>query len=84
MRYLKGSIEFGLYYDGIHEYRLYGYTDANWSRSISNRKSTSGECYSLGSAMISWFSRKQSSVALSTAKAEYLVAYSTSCEAIWF
>ena len=33
--------------------------------------------------MISWFSRKQSSVALSTAEAEYLVAYSTSCEAIW-
>ena len=33
--------------------------------------------------MISWFSTKQSSVALSTAKVEYLVAYSTSCEAIW-
>ena len=42
-----------------------------------------GGCYSLGSTMISWFSKKQSSVALSTAEAEYLVAYSTSCEAIW-
>ena len=30
MRYLKGTIEFGLYYDGSHEYRLYGYTDAYW------------------------------------------------------
>ena len=30
MRYLKGTIDFGLYYDGIHEYRLYGYTDADW------------------------------------------------------
>ena len=65
MRYLKGTIDFGLYYDNRHEYRLYGYTDANWARSISDRKSTSGGCYSLGSAMISWFSRKQSSVALS-------------------
>ena len=30
MRYLKGTIDFGLYYDGSHEYRLYGYTDADW------------------------------------------------------
>ena len=83
MRYLKGTKDFGLYYDNSHEYRLYGYTDADWARSISDRKSTSGGCYSLGSAMISWFSRKQSSVALSTAKTEYIAACSTSCEAIW-
>ena len=71
MRYLKGTIDFGLYYDNSHEYRLYGYTDADWAESISNKKSTSGGCYTLGSAMISWFSRKQSSVALSTVEAEY-------------
>ena len=54
MRYLKGTIDFGgLYYDGSHEYRLYGYTDADWAASISDRKRTSGGCYSLGSAMIS-------------------------------
>ena len=46
-------------------------------------KSTSGGCYSMGSAMISWFSRKQSSVSLSTAEAEYIEYFSTSCEAIW-
>ena len=34
MRYLKGNIDFGLYYDGSHECRLYGYTDANWAGSI--------------------------------------------------
>ena len=62
---------------------LYCYTNADWDGSVSDGKITSGGCYSLGSAMISWFSIKQSSVALSTAKAEYLVAYSTSCEAIW-
>src|SRR5713101_896357 len=50
---------------------------------ILDRKSTSGGCYSLGSAMISWFSRKQSSVALSTAEAEYIATFSASCEAIW-
>ena len=58
MGYLKGTIEFGLYYDGNHDYRLYGYTDADWARSVSDRKRTSGGCFCLGSAMISWFSRK--------------------------
>ena len=58
MRYLKGSIDFGLYYDGNHDYRLYGYTDADWLGSVSDRKCTLGGCYYLGSAMISWFSKK--------------------------
>ena len=58
MRYLKGTIDFGLYYDGNHDYRLYVYTDADWAGSVSDRKSTSGGCFCLGSAMISWFSRK--------------------------
>ena len=48
MRYLKGTIDFGLYYDGSHEYRLYGYTDADWARSVSDRRSTSSGCYCLG------------------------------------
>ena len=57
MRYLKGTIDFVLYYDNSHEYTLYGYTDVDWAESISDRKITSGGCYSLGSAMISWFSK---------------------------
>ena len=58
MRYLKGTIDFGLYYDGSHEYILYGYTDADWAGSISDKKITLGICFCLGSAMSSWFSRK--------------------------
>ena len=58
MRYLKGAIDFGLYYVGDHDYKLYGYKDADWVGSASDRKSTSGGCYCLGSAIISWFSRK--------------------------
>ena len=49
MRYLKGTIEFGLYYDDSHEYRLYGYIDADWAGDISDRKSTLGRCFCLGS-----------------------------------
>ena len=72
MRYLKGTIDLGLYYDGSHDYRLYGYTNADWVGSISDRKSTSSRFFCLGFAMSSWFSRKQSSVSLRTTKAEYI------------
>ena len=77
MRYLKGTIDFGIYYDGSHEYRLYGYTDVDWAGSILDRKSTSGICFCLRSAMSSWFSRKQSSVSLSMVEAEYVADCST-------
>ena len=62
MRYLQGMIDFGLYDVGDLNYRLYGYTDANWVGSTLDRKSTSGGCYCQGSTMILWFSKNQSSV----------------------
>jgi hypothetical protein len=83
MRYLKGTIDYGLSYDGDHNFTLSGYTDSDWEESVVDRKNTSGCCFSLGSSMISWQSRKQSSISLSTAKAEYIAACSASCEAIW-
>ena len=75
-------MEYGLYYrhgDGV---RLAGYTDSDWAGCASDRKSTSGCCFGLGSAVVSWFSRKQQSVALSSAEAEYMAASLASCEAI--
>jgi hypothetical protein len=66
MRYLKGTLDFGLYYNGDHDFRLVGYTNSVWARSVSDRKSTSGCCFSLGSPMTSWQSRKQSNIDLST------------------
>jgi hypothetical protein len=83
MRYLKGTLDCGLSYDGDHDFTLSGYIDSDWAASVADRKSTFGCCFILGSTMISWKSRKQSSIALTTAKAEYIVVCSTSCEAIW-
>jgi hypothetical protein len=53
MRYLKSILDCGLNYDGNHDFTLSGYTDLEWAGSVSNKKSTSGCCFSLGSAMIS-------------------------------
>ena len=47
MRYLKGMIDFVLCYVGYHDYRLYGYTDADWAGSVSGSKRTSSGCYFL-------------------------------------
>ena len=83
LRYLQGTVDYGLDYrqgDGV---RLVGYTDSDWAGCASDRKSTSGCCFGLGSAVVSWFSRKQQSVALSSAEAEYMAASLASCEAIW-
>eukprot|EP00253_Pinus_taeda_P014741 PITA_14741 len=58
-------------------------TDVDWASNVVDRKSTSKCCFSLGSASISWMSRKQKSVALSTTEAEYIAASMPCCEAIW-
>jgi hypothetical protein len=83
MRYLKGTLDYGLCYIGDHDFRLYGYIDSYWVGSVSNRKNTLGCYFSLGSSMTSWKSRKQSNISLSRAEAEYIATCSTICEAIW-
>jgi hypothetical protein len=83
MRYLKGTIEYGIKYDVDCEFRLHGYFDSDWAGSVTDRKSTSGCCFSLGSGMISWFSRKQASVALSTTEEKYMGACLACTEAVW-
>jgi hypothetical protein len=83
MRYLKGTLDCLLIYDRDHDFTLSGYTDSDWDGSVSDRKSTAGCCFILGSSMISWQNRKQSNISLSTMEEEYIVACSTRCEAIW-
>jgi hypothetical protein len=58
LRYFKGTLDHGIWYGSDHEFELYGYSDSYWVDSIHDRKSTSGYCYSLGSNMVSWSSRK--------------------------
>eukprot|EP00253_Pinus_taeda_P024245 PITA_24245 len=57
LRYLWGTIHYGLRYI-VGNLRLHGYTDVDWAGSVVDRKSISGCCFSLGSASISWMSRK--------------------------
>jgi hypothetical protein len=61
------TVEYGLLYERSGGVRLAGFTDVDWAGCAEDRKSTSGCCFSIGSGIISWFSRKQHSVALSSA-----------------
>ena len=83
LRYIQGTVDYGLDYVQGGGVKLTGYTDSDWAGSVSDRKSTSGCCFGLGSAVVSWLSRKQKSVALSSSEAEYMAAGQASCEAIW-
>eukprot|EP00253_Pinus_taeda_P030664 PITA_30664 len=71
------------YFLGSKDIRLSGFTDAYWARSLVDWKSTFAYCFNIGLGMASWCNRKQKSVALSSAKAEYMTASTASGEAIW-
>ncbi len=80
LRYLRGTVNFGLPYTQQASSDCTGYSDADWAGDVGDRKSTSGYIYLQGGAAVSWRSNKQSCVALSTAEAEYVAL---SAEAIW-
>jgi hypothetical protein len=62
---------------------LIGYFNADYARCKIDMKITSGTCQFLGRSMISWASKKQDSVALSTTEAEYIVAGHCCAQLLW-
>jgi hypothetical protein len=66
MRYLVYTPKFGLWYPRGSTFDLIGYSDADWAGCKIDRKSTLGTCQFLGRSLVSWASKKQNSVALST------------------
>ncbi|KAL0340719.1 UNVERIFIED_CONTAM: Retrovirus-related Pol polyprotein from transposon RE2 [Sesamum radiatum] len=83
LRYLRGTKDFGIWYKSTNDAKLVGYTDSDWAGSVDDMKSTSGYTFSLGSGIFSWASKKQATVAQSSAEAEYIAAAATSNQAIW-
>lgn len=83
LRYLKGTPELGLLYSSNCEEDLVGYSDSDWAGDLDDRKSVSGHMFKLCGAPISWRSKKQTTVALSTAEAEYIALSCATQEAVW-
>ncbi|XP_075491081.1 uncharacterized protein LOC142529427 [Primulina tabacum] len=79
----KGTVELGLWYTHETNSNLVGFSDADWAGDLDDRKSTSGGCFYLGNNLISWHSRKQNCVSLSTAESEYVAAGNACTQLLW-
>ncbi|XP_021623921.1 uncharacterized mitochondrial protein AtMg00810-like [Manihot esculenta] len=83
LRYLKGTLYQGLHYPVSNDLCLNAYCDSDWAACTYSRKSLSGYCIYLGPCLISWKTKKQTTVSKSSAEAEYRAMANTVCELLW-
>ena len=83
LKYLKGTQSVGLWYPKDSSFNLISYSDADYAGCKIDRKSTSRTCQFLGDRLISWHSKKQTSIATSIVEAEYLAAGSCYARLLW-
>lgn len=80
VRYLKGTVGQGILLSATAPFTLTAYSDADWGACPTTRRSLTGYCVTLGSSLISWKAKKQSTVSRSTAEAEYRAMADVCCE----
>ncbi|XP_058746032.1 uncharacterized mitochondrial protein AtMg00810-like [Vicia villosa] len=85
LRYLKGTMSYGILYKQSEDgnLKLVGWTDSDYAGDYDDRRSTSGYVFTIGSGAISWCSKKQPIVTLSTTEAEFVAAASCACQSVW-
>lgn len=83
LRYLQSTKDLGLFYTGGNGVKLQGWSDSDWGGDPDTRRSTSGYTFTLGSGVVSWSSKKQPTIALSSTEAEYRAACGAACEVVW-
>lgn len=83
LRYLRGTKNHGIVFTESESVECLGYSDADWAGDREDRRSTSGYLFLMAGGPVSWKSRKQGTVALSTAEAEYIALSSAAQETVW-
>jgi len=83
LRYLKGTIDYGIFYKKNGNKQLIAFTDSDYAGDIEDRKNTSDYVFILSGGAVSWSSKKQPIVTLSTTEAEFVAAAACACQAIW-
>ncbi|XP_062081272.1 uncharacterized mitochondrial protein AtMg00810-like [Humulus lupulus] len=83
IRYLQGTLSFGLHLSKSNIHRIISYTDADWGGCPDTRCSTSGYCVYLGDNLISWSSKRQPTLSRSSAEAEYRGVANVVSDSCW-
>jgi hypothetical protein len=83
LRYLVSTPCFGIWYPKGSTFDLIGYSNFDYVGCKVDRKNTSGTCQFLGRSLVSWSSKKQTSITQSTAEAEYVVAWQCCAQLFW-
>lgn len=83
IKYVSGTVGYGIWLSRDTNANLEGYSDADWAGCADDRKSTSGGCFYIGNNLVAWLSKKQNSISLSTAEAEYIAAGSAYTQLLW-
>jgi hypothetical protein len=83
IRYVNDTLSYGIWYSRETNLVVAGYSDADWAGNADDRKSTSGGCFYVGNNLVAWMSKKQASISLSTAEAEYIAAGSCCTQLLW-
>nr|XP_043639663.1 secreted RxLR effector protein 161-like [Erigeron canadensis] len=83
LRYVKGTFNYGLFYERCVGSKLQVYTDSDYACDVEDRKCTSGYVCLLSKAVTCWSSKKQEIVTLSSTEAEYVAATACACHCVW-
>ncbi|XP_070682477.1 secreted RxLR effector protein 161-like [Malus domestica] len=83
LRYVKGTIDYGVFYNSQGGSDFVGFIDSDYAEDIDDRKNTSGYLFMINFGAITWSSKKQQIVTLSTTEAKFVVTASCACQAIW-
>jgi Reverse transcriptase (RNA-dependent DNA polymerase) len=85
LQYVRGTTNMGCCYKKMSEndQNFVGFSDSDMAGDLDDRKSTTGVIYFLGSNPVSWLSKKQKVVALSSCEVEYIAAASAACQGVW-
>eukprot|EP00253_Pinus_taeda_P032704 PITA_32704 len=79
LRYLQGTVDYGIIYTDSSDVRLAGFADSNLEGNVDDRRSITGYAFSLGSGVITWSNKKQNAISLSSAVAEYQAMCAATC-----
>jgi hypothetical protein len=83
LRYLKGTLDYGIKYTDASDVELIGYSDSDWASNLDDRRSTTRYAFNIGSEVVSWSIKKNPTISLSSTEAEYKAFCAATCEVVW-